>query len=59
MILCRITFSCSFVLSALAVVHGQGCSNTCPPINYGQEIPALCEGDFADTFADVAKIYTV
>jgi hypothetical protein len=59
MVLCRFAFFSSFVLSALIVVHGQGCSNTCPPLNYGQEVPALCEGDLANTFANVEKTYTV
>lgn len=38
---------------------GQGCSNTCPPLNYGVEVPALCEGDSVETFANVDKIYSI
>ena len=37
----------------------QGCSNTCPPINYGEEVNALCEGDIIDSFADVTNLYPI
>ncbi|CAJ1936627.1 unnamed protein product [Cylindrotheca closterium] len=47
------------LLLSLAGVNGQGCSNTCPPINYGTPVPALCEGDMADTFANTEKVYDV
>jgi len=43
----------------LAVIHSQGCSNTCPPINYGQPVESLCEGDLIHSFADTEKVYPV
>lgn len=35
-------------LVMVSVVNGQGCSSTCPPVNFGQVVPALCEGDVVD-----------
>lgn len=29
------------------VATAQGCTNTCPPINFGVPVPSLCEGDNA------------
>lgn len=60
----------AFLLVALTIgtVAGQGCSNTCPPINFGVVVPALCEGDRIDSTltingdnvqADVQKEYDV
>jgi len=54
----------------IGLVSGQGCSNTCPPVNYGVVVPALCEGDRIDgeisingetknVQADVQKDYDV
>ena len=46
-------------------VSGQGasdgCSNTCPPINFGTEVPALCVGDTIDAFvgSNINKVYDV
>jgi len=54
--------SCILLLiSSLATnVYGQGdCSNQCPPLNNGQVVPSLCEGDFANVFANIQKKYTV
>mgnify|MGYP006091373445 CR=1 FL=1 len=34
--------------STASYVAGQGCSNRCPPNNYGVIVPALCEGDYID-----------
>jgi len=34
--------------SLVSVVSGQGCTNTCPPVNFGVVVPALCEGDRID-----------
>jgi len=42
--------------------HGQGggCSNTCPPLNYGTPVPALCEGDDLTAFPDIhQKEYSI
>lgn len=47
------------VLLLAGGAHGQGCSNTCPPINFGTPIPSLCEGDMVDTFANTEKVYNV
>ena len=49
----------SVVFPFLIGANGQGCSNTCPPINFGAPVPALCEGDLADSFANVEKTYDV
>ena len=47
-------------LSLLPIsVQAQGCSNQCPPINFGQEVNALCEGDVIDSFANIVKNYPV
>jgi len=35
----------------------QGCSNTCPPVNYGVVVPSLCEGDSVPP-AILSKNYT-
>jgi hypothetical protein len=40
------------IISNEHFVLGQGCTNTCPPINFGVVIPALCEGDFIDSDGD-------
>ena len=46
-------------------VLGQGCTNVCPPINFGVVVPALCEGDIIDgdgdnnVKADVNRVYDV
>ena len=49
-------------------VLGQGCTNVCPPINFGVVVPALCEGDIIDgdggisdynVKADVSRVYDV
>ena len=56
-----------FLLEAVLVstflspqVAAQGCSNTCPPINFGTPVPSLCEGDLAtESSANVDKEYTV
>mmetsp|Transcript_2585 Transcript_2585/g.3841 ORF Transcript_2585/g.3841 Transcript_2585/m.3841 type:complete len:694 (+) Transcript_2585:1788-3869(+) len=42
-----------------SLVVSQGCSNRCPPLNYGTPVPALCEGDAIDTFANTVKEYDV
>lgn len=47
------------VATSFAVVNGQFCTNTCPPINFGTPVPALCEGDNADMMADLEKTYDV
>ena len=52
------------VATTVSVVNGQGCSNTCPPINFGVVVPALCEGDRIDdgetgVRADVDKVYDI
>jgi hypothetical protein len=47
------------LLVSVPSTNSQGCSNTCPPINYGIPVPALCEGDLADTFANTQKLYSV
>jgi hypothetical protein len=44
-------------LLGLSEVHAQGCAATCPPINYGSPVPSLCEGDMADSFANVDREY--
>ena len=58
--------SAAVVASTIGAVSGQGCSNTCPPINFGVSVPALCEGDRIDgavslngdnVQADVQKSY--
>jgi hypothetical protein len=49
----------SLLLGKYGSVVGQGCSNTCPPINFGTPVPALCEGDLAESFADIEKVYSV
>ena len=53
-------FPC-LVLATLLPLHcsAQGCSNRCPPLNYGKEVTALCEGDVIDSFADVSKSYPI
>jgi hypothetical protein len=38
---------------------GQGCSNRCPPVNFGVVVPSLCEGDATDSFANITKTYPV
>jgi len=57
-----------FLLATSGLVRGQGCSNTCPPINFGVSVPALCEGDVIDDVptdgapdvrADIQRIYDV
>ena len=57
-----------FAASTIGLVSGQGCSNTCPPINFGVVVPALCEGDRIDgetslngdsVQADIQKSYDV
>jgi hypothetical protein len=53
-------------------VVGQGCTNVCPPVNFGVVVPALCQGDLIDgdlctggvysennVKADVNRIYDV
>ena len=45
-------------------VAGQGCSNRCPPNNYGVIVPALCEGDYIDDASngeavDLEHVYDV
>lgn len=58
-------FTTLFVLSTTTnLAHGQGCTNTCPPINFGVAVPALCEGDRLDdaslpTTAGIDRIYDV
>jgi len=50
------------ILGSLAtqLVNGQGtCSNTCPPLNAGKEIRALCTGDTLDSSKDVLKEYEI
>merc|ERR1740130_2622457 len=56
------TASCLFFQAMLLLVllsehnHyvlGQGCTNVCPPINFGVVVPALCEGDIIDGDGDV------
>ncbi|CAB9512318.1 expressed unknown protein [Seminavis robusta] len=54
----------SFLLFSLWVsqVSSQGCTNTCPPINFGTPVPSLCEGDLAteaSTTSIIDKEYTV
>ena len=65
------TLAAVWLASAMiGLVSGQGCSNTCPPVNYGVVVPALCEGDRIDgesiingetqnVQADVQKNYDV
>ena len=51
-----------FLPLASRTVRGQnlqGCANTCPPVNYGSIVPALCVGDAADAFADTSRTYPV
>lgn len=38
--------------------NSQGCTNTCPPLNYGIPVPSLCEGDDAGSFANLDRRYT-
>ena len=61
-------FSAIVAASTLGIVSGQGCSNQCPPINFGVVVPALCEGDKIDgtitlngdnVQADVQKSYDI
>ena len=40
-------------------VLGQGCTNVCPPINFGVVVPALCEGDIIDGDGDAGSNYNV
>ena len=42
-------------------VQAQGCTNTCPPINFGTPVPSLCEGDVATNsdLVDVTKSYSI
>lgn len=41
-------------------VAGQGCSNTCPPLNAGREEPSVCEGDLASSFVtNLDKTYDI
>jgi len=48
------------MLSALTRdATSQGCTNICPPINFGTPVPSLCEGDSAEEKADVTKVYDV
>jgi len=52
----------SLILSLLTIIPGvssQGCTNTCPPINFGTVVPSLCEGESAEEKADVKKVYDV
>uniref|UniRef100_A0A7S3V7X4 SMP-30/Gluconolactonase/LRE-like region domain-containing protein n=1 Tax=Chaetoceros debilis TaxID=122233 RepID=A0A7S3V7X4_9STRA len=49
----------ALAVSRLAVVSAQGCSNTCPPINFGKPVESLCEGDTIDTFANIDAVYSV
>jgi hypothetical protein len=60
----HLKFSCSSLLAFVLLfsddgVNGQGCSNVCPPLNFGTEVPALCEGELAESFADIDKTYQV
>ena len=49
-----------FLIALVDVVKGQGCANTCPPINFGTPVPSLCEGDLAaESSANIDKEYTV
>jgi hypothetical protein len=59
-----------WLASTIGLVSGQSCSNTCPPVNFGVVVPALCEGDRIDggtsingenknVQADVQKDYDV
>lgn len=34
-----------------------GCTNQCPPINFGTPVPSLCENDLAEDFADIDREY--
>jgi hypothetical protein len=46
----------------LLFVNGQGCSNTCPPINFGLPVPSLCEGDVVDegdTAVDITRQHDI
>ena len=64
-------FFAAFVVAStmsMGLVSGQGCTNTCPPINFGTVVPALCEGDRIDSTltingdnvqVDVQKSYDV
>ena len=50
--------------STASYVAGQGCSNRCPPNNYGVIVPALCEGDYIDDASsgeavDLEHVYAV
>ena len=48
------------LLVVLVSVSGQqGCTDTCPPLNFGTPVPALCEGDKVDTFANINKVYSI
>jgi DNA-binding beta-propeller fold protein YncE len=56
-----ISLSAAALLLVLSVkqTRGQGCSNVCPPLNFGAVVPSLCEGDLASDFADITKTYTI
>mmetsp|Transcript_10373 Transcript_10373/g.11488 ORF Transcript_10373/g.11488 Transcript_10373/m.11488 type:complete len:1125 (-) Transcript_10373:173-3547(-) len=55
------------LLLSLTGVSGQGCTNRCPPVNFGVVVPALCEGDRIDdttsdsngVAADITRVYDV
>ena len=54
----------AILLTQAAPVAGQGCSNRCPPNNYGVIVPALCEGDYIDDASsgeavDLEHVYDV
>jgi len=48
-------FGLIVILSLFTVGNGQGCSNTCPPLNFGKPVKSLCEGDDASDSIDVTK----
>jgi len=49
----------TYISTIIKPISGQGCSNTCPPLNFGKVVPSLCENDLSSTFADVTKTYEV
>lgn len=45
------------LLRLSSVSDAQGCAATCPPLNFGVPMPSLCEGDLAEDFANIDRVY--
>ncbi|CAB9511004.1 expressed unknown protein [Seminavis robusta] len=46
------------LLQVLGFANSQGgCGETCPPLNYGTPVPSLCEGDLAENYTNIDRVY--